>query len=83
MRRPESVQGQLAGNRQFPQVTKLPEGRGGGGRFSWEFLVGQCRPVLQILALFQTFKCHFPPDLNDPYPISVLALTGKNYVMMT
>lgn len=31
MWRPESVQAQLAGNGRFPQVTKLPEGRGGGG----------------------------------------------------
>ena len=28
------------------------------GRYSWEFLVGVCRPVLQILPLFQTKKCH-------------------------
>ena len=28
---PESVQAQLAGNGRFPQVKKLPEGRGGGG----------------------------------------------------
>ena len=27
--------------------------RGGGG-YSWEFLVGVCRPVLQILTLYQT-----------------------------
>ena len=31
MWRPESVRAQLAGNGRFPQVTKLPEGRGGGG----------------------------------------------------
>ena len=30
MWRPESVQAQLAGNGRFPQVTKLPEGGGGG-----------------------------------------------------
>ena len=28
-------------------------------RFSWEFLVGVCRPVLQILTRFQTQKCNF------------------------
>ena len=33
-------------------------GRGGGG-YSWEFLVGACRPVLQILTPFQTKICHF------------------------
>ena len=84
MWRPESVQAQLAGNGRFPQVKKLPEGRGGGGGLneSWDFLVGRCRPVLQILALFQTFKCPFPLDLYDLYPISDLALIGRNYVMM-
>ena len=29
------------------------------GGYSWEFLVGVCRPVLQILTLFQTKKFHF------------------------
>ena len=36
------------------QVSRPP------GRYSWEFLVGVCRPVLQILTRFQTKKCHFP-----------------------
>ena len=31
----------------------------GGGENSWEFLVGVCLLVLQILTLFQTKKCHF------------------------
>ena len=31
------------------------------------FLEGVCRPVLEILILFQTKKCHFP------HPSSVLA----------
>ena len=34
---------------------------------SWEFFVGVCRPVLQILTLFQTKKCHFS------HPFSYLA----------
>ena len=42
-------------------------GMGGGGGYSWEFLVGVCSAVLQILILFQTKKCHstpvFRPDL--------------------
>ena len=38
----------------------FPEG------FSWEFLVGMCRPVLQILTLFQTKKYHFPHPFSDP-----------------
>ena len=29
------------------------------GGYSWEFLMGVCRPVLPILALFQDKKCHF------------------------
>ena len=29
------------------------------GGYSWEFLVGVCRPVLQILTRFQTKKCNF------------------------
>ena len=29
------------------------------GRYSWNFLVGKSRPVLQILNLFQTKKCRF------------------------
>ena len=36
------------------------------GGYSLEFLVGVCRPVLQILTLFLTKKCHsrsvFRPD---------------------
>ena len=31
----------------------------GGGGYSWEFLARVCRPVLQILTLFQLKKCHF------------------------
>ena len=36
------------------------------GGYSWEFLVGVCRPVLQILTIFQTKKkCHFPHPFSD------------------
>ena len=36
-------------------VASGPQGNvPGGGGYSWEFLVGVCRPVLQILTLFQT-----------------------------
>ena len=31
----------------------IPPGRGGGG-YSWEFLVGVCHTVLQILTRFST-----------------------------
>ena len=39
--------------------------RGGGGGYSWEFLVGVCRRVLKILTLFQNKKCHFPDPFSD------------------
>ena len=35
------------------------------GGYSWEFLVGVCRPGLQILTLFQTKKCHFAHPFSD------------------
>ena len=35
-------------------ITLIISARGGGGGYSWEFLVGLCRPVLQILTRFQT-----------------------------
>ena len=38
------------------------------GGYSWEFLVGVCYPVLQILTLFQTKKCNFPHPFSDQYP---------------
>ena len=38
---------------------------GGGGEYSWEFLVGVCRKVLQILTRFQTKKCNFPHPFSD------------------
>ena len=39
---------------------RLNPGGGGGGQggYSWEFLVGVCCWVQQILTLFQTRKCH-------------------------
>ena len=40
-------------------LSYFPEG------FSWEFLVGMCRPVLQILSLFQTKKYYFPHPFSD------------------
>ena len=55
--------------------------RGGGERgYSLKFLVGVCRPHLQIQTQFQTKKCHFPhPSASDlasknPYPFSDLTL---------
>ena len=45
-------------------LTSAPEGGGGGG-YTWEFLVGVCRRVLKILTLFQNKKCHFPDPFSD------------------
>ena len=42
-------------------ATLSPGGRG----YPWEFLVGVCRPVLQILTVFQTRKCNFPHPFSD------------------
>ena len=58
-----------------------------GGEYSWEFLVGVCRPVLQILTLFQTKKCHFP----HPFSVQTSKIhtrfqtqhLGNNYVTIT
>ena len=52
------------------------------GGYSWEFLVGMCRPVLQILTLFQTKKCYFPHPFSvqtskNPHPFSDLACRKK------
>ena len=33
--------------------------------YSWEFLLEEGRPVLQILTLFQTQKCNFPHPFSD------------------
>ena len=57
------------------------------GGYSREFLVGVCRPVLQIMTLFQTKNCHFPHPFSDQaskihtrfqtWPL------GRNYVIIT
>ena len=49
----------------------------GDTRYSWEFFLGVCRPVLQILTLFQTknmsfYRLVFRPDLQNPYLFSDL-----------
>ena len=46
--------------------SQRPGGGGGGGRvYSWEYLMGVYRPLLQILTLFQT--------KNSSHPFSVPA----------
>ena len=44
--------------RKLKLFTKATPSVSRGGYF-WEFLVGVCHPVLQILTLFQTKNCHF------------------------
>ena len=60
--------------------------RGGGG-YSWEFLVGVCCPVLQILTWFQTKKCNFPHPFSDQTSIIHTRFQtwplGRNYVIIT
>ena len=40
-------------------------GGGGGGVYFWEFFVGVCRSVLQILTRFETKKCNFAHSISD------------------
>ena len=47
------------------QLNPQEGGGGGGGWYSWEFLVGACRPVLQILTPFQTKMCNFLHPFSD------------------
>ena len=53
----------------------------------WEFLVGVCRLVLQILTRFQTKKCNFPHPFSDQTSkIHICFQTwplGRNYVIIT
>ena len=43
----------------------VARGAGGGEGYSWKFLVGVCRLVLQIPTWFQTKKCNFPHPFSD------------------
>ena len=63
---------------------KLDPGLG----YSWEFLVGVCRPVLQILTRFQTKKCHIFPYLFSDQTSKIHTgfqtwPLGRNYVIIT
>ena len=57
------------------------------GRYPREFLVGVCRPVLQILTLFQTKKCNFPHPFSDQtseiHTRFQTCPLGRNYVIIT
>ena len=53
----------------------FPSNRGGGGGYSPEFLVGVCRPGLQISDLNMPFSTPvFRPDLYNSYPFSDLII---------
>ena len=47
------------------EMTVVEPSTPGGGGYSWEFLIGVCFPVLQILTQFQTQKCNFLHPFSD------------------
>ena len=56
------------------------------GEYSWEFLMGVCRPDLQILTLFQTKNITFHTRFQTWHPKSIPILRpgiGRNYVIIT
>jgi len=55
----------------------LPEG------YSWEFVVGVCHPVLQILPLFPDQKVVFFHTRFQTYPRKIRPGLGRNYVIIT
>ena len=57
------------------------------GGYHWQFLVGVCRPVLQILTLFQTKKGNFPhPFSGQTFNIHTrfcqICPLSRNYVII-
>ena len=68
-------------------ISQLVVSRPPPGGYSWEFLVGVCRPVLQILTLFQTKKCNFPHLFSDQTSNVHTSFqtwpSGRNYVIVT
>ena len=62
----EGTNRHLAGNGFYTlSAGWIMPGGGGGGGYSCEFLARVCRPVLQILTLFQAKKCHFSHSYLD------------------
>ena len=55
----ETVEIQKKTNKKLESFVSSP------GGYSWQFLVGVCRLVVQILILFQTKKCNFPHPFSD------------------
>ena len=48
----------------------MPFANPAGEGYSSVFLVGVCRPVLQILTLFQNKKCNFRPQVTQAHYLS-------------
>ena len=59
----EGTNRHLAGNGFYTLSAGWIMPGGGGEGYSWKFSARVCRPVLQILTLFQAKKCHF----SHPY----------------
>ena len=49
----------------MPSFIKSNKSWFSGIHLEWEFLVGVCRPVLQILTRFQAKKCYFLCPFSD------------------
>ena len=52
-------------NLEYSKKKKLEQEMAPAGGYSWEFLLGVCRPVLQMLTQFQTKKFNFPHPFSD------------------
>ena len=57
-----------------------------GERYSWEFVVGVCHPVLQILALFPDQKVVFFHSRFQTWPLKFIPVlipgVGRTYVII-
>ena len=59
------------------QKPNLGPGAGGGGGYSWEFLVGVCRPVLQIRPKNVIFHTRF-----QTRPLKSIPVFTTGYVII-
>ena len=71
----------LGGRRRPVSIKGLVRVRSPGDT-PWEFLVGVCHPVLQILTLFQTTECHFS-DLASKLHTHSQTWALRNYVIIS
>ena len=74
------------GNQNANELIKRPMHANGFFGYTWEFLVGVCRLVFQILTLFHTKKCNLPDPFSDQTSkIHTCFQTwplGRNYVVI-